>query len=60
MLACNHLMLQVAFSSGLCCLQGMNFLAGLLLLAVDKDCCKTFWLLVVLLEQVRTGSTASV
>jgi hypothetical protein len=37
----------------------MNFLAGLLLLAVDKDCIKTFWLLVVLLEQVRTGSTAS-
>jgi hypothetical protein len=31
----------------------MNFLAGLLLLAVDKDCKKTFWLLVVLLEQVQ-------
>lgn len=35
-----------------CVLQGMNFLAGLLLLAVDHDCSKTFWLLVVLLEQV--------
>ncbi|KAF6248400.1 rab-GTPase-TBC domain-containing protein [Scenedesmus sp. NREL 46B-D3] len=37
--------------------QGMNFLAGLLLLAVDKDCTKTFWLLVVLLDKVLYPGT---
>ncbi|WIA37952.1 hypothetical protein OEZ86_001329 [Tetradesmus obliquus] len=42
-------------SVGYC--QGMNFLAGLLLLAMDKDCVKTFWLLVVLLEQVLYPGT---
>lgn len=39
-----------------CLPQGMNFLAGLLLLAVEHDCYRTFWLLVVLLEKV--GKTA--
>jgi len=33
--------------------QGMNFLVGLLLLAVERDCLRCFWLLLVLLEKVR-------
>jgi hypothetical protein len=56
---CCKLILKLLSSLLLCCVQGMNFLAGLLLLAVDKDCTKTFWLLVVLLEQVTTCSTAN-
>jgi hypothetical protein len=40
--------------AALCCvLQGMNFLVGLLLLAVERDCERCFWLLLVLLEKVR-------
>eukprot|EP00879_Flechtneria_rotunda_P009240 GHRR01009673.1.p1 GENE.GHRR01009673.1~~GHRR01009673.1.p1 ORF type:complete len:381 (+),score=148.12 GHRR01009673.1:829-1971(+) len=37
--------------------QGMNFLVGLLLLVVKQDCFRTFWLLVVLLEQVLYPGT---
>eukprot|EP00878_Enallax_costatus_P013196 GHUV01013793.1.p1 GENE.GHUV01013793.1~~GHUV01013793.1.p1 ORF type:complete len:255 (+),score=79.89 GHUV01013793.1:508-1272(+) len=37
--------------------QGMNFLVGLLLLAVEHDCYRTFWLLVVLLEKVLYPGT---
>lgn len=33
----------------------MNFLVGLLLLAVERDCVRCFWLMVVLLEQVSVG-----
>jgi hypothetical protein len=39
------------------CLQGMNFLVGLLLLAVEQDCERCFWLLLVLLEKVGTDSS---
>ena len=35
--------------------QGMNFLVGLLLLSVERDCLRCFWLMVVLLEEVRGG-----
>lgn len=45
-----------------CCpagvLQGMNFLVGLLLVAVDRDCERCFWLLLVLLEKVGTAAAA--
>lgn len=51
-LVCRGCPLLQALSVLMFCLQGMNFLAGLLLLAMDKDCVKTFWMLVVLLEQV--------
>eukprot|EP00775_Hariotina_reticulata_P009878 gene9878-10036_t len=37
--------------------QGMNFLVGLLLLAVDRDCLRAFWLMVVLLEKVLYPGT---
>ncbi|KAF8069684.1 grtp1a [Scenedesmus sp. PABB004] len=37
--------------------QGMNFLAGLLLLAVERDAARVFWLLVVLQEQVLYPGT---
>jgi hypothetical protein len=33
-------------------LQGMNFLVGLLLVSVEQDCERCFWLLLVLLEKV--------
>lgn len=39
-------------------LQGMNFLVGLLLVAVERDCVRCFWLLLVLLEQVGHSSLA--
>lgn len=37
--------------------QGMNFLVGLLLLAVEQDCERCFWLLLVLLEKVLYPGT---
>jgi hypothetical protein len=36
-------------------LQGMNFLVALLLVSVERDCERCFWLLLVLLEKVREG-----
>lgn len=54
---CNCVLLSSGTDACCCCflfvwVQGMNFLVALLLLAVDYDCFRAFWLTVVLLEQV--------